>query len=46
MQDILNLSTVGRINVPGTLGSPNWEWKLDSFKKFKEKVPALAELIK
>lgn len=46
MQDVINLSSEGRINVPGTLGSPNWEWKLDSFKKFKEKIPVLAQIIK
>ncbi len=33
VQDFLNMSHEGRINTPGTLGSPNWEWKLDSFKK-------------
>ncbi|BBF43959.1 4-alpha-glucanotransferase [Lachnospiraceae bacterium KM106-2] len=45
MQDFLNLDDSGRINVPGTLGSPNWEWKLDSFSKFKKKLPEITELI-
>lgn len=32
VQDIIDLKDAGRINVPGTLGSPNWEWRLTDFK--------------
>lgn len=28
MQDILGLGEAARLNEPGTLGSPNWEWRL------------------
>lgn len=28
--DLLTLGAEGRINTPGTIGSPNWEWKLSS----------------
>lgn len=28
MQDILGLGEAARLNAPGTLGSPNWEWRL------------------
>lgn len=28
LQDILLLDNKARLNVPGTFGSPNWEWKL------------------
>lgn len=28
MQDILGLGGAARLNAPGTLGSPNWEWRL------------------
>lgn len=31
LQDIMGLSGATRINSPGTIGSPNWEWKLSSF---------------
>ena len=30
MQDLLRLDDNARMNFPGTLGSPNWEWKLRS----------------
>lgn len=46
MWDFLNLDDEhGRMNVPGTLGSPNWEWKIDSFKNFKKRVPEINALI-
>lgn len=31
MQDILGLGAEGHMNMPGTVGSPNWEWHLPSF---------------
>ena len=30
MQDLLGLGSEARMNFPGTMGSPNWEWKLKS----------------
>ena len=35
MQDLLKLDNSARMNYPGTVGSPNWEWKLkdNSYKK-------------
>lgn len=30
IQDLLGIDDSGRINTPGTVGSPNWEWKMDS----------------
>ena len=30
LQDLLNLNEKSRMNLPGTSGSPNWEWKLRS----------------
>ncbi|GAA4654781.1 4-alpha-glucanotransferase [Anaerocolumna aminovalerica] len=45
LQDLINLGDEARINTPGTLGSPNWEWKLDSFSKFKKEIGNLKELI-
>lgn len=33
LQDLLNYNDLCRINTPGTLGSPNWEWKLMTLKQ-------------
>lgn len=33
MQDLLHLDDNARMNFPGTLGSPNWEWKLHSLRQ-------------
>lgn len=45
MQDILGLKKEGRINTPGTIGSPNWEWKLKNLKEFYALLPQLGEWI-
>ncbi len=45
LQDLINLGDEARINTPGTLGSPNWEWKLDNFSKFKKEIGNLKEFI-
>lgn len=45
IQDFLNLNDQGRINTPGTLGTPNWEWKLKDFSGFEKKVSKINELI-
>lgn len=46
MQDIIDLGDEGRINTPGTLGSPNWEWKMNDLKPLKERVQALSKIVK
>lgn len=46
MQDLIDLGDEARINTPGTLGTPNWEWKLNSFRKFKKEVNNIKELIR
>ena len=28
LQDLMRLDNSARMNYPGTVGSPNWEWKL------------------
>ncbi|MFV0550982.1 MAG: 4-alpha-glucanotransferase [Anaerorhabdus sp.] len=33
MQDVLGLDDYARMNTPGTIGSPNWEWKLQDFNE-------------
>jgi len=45
LQDILELDDRARMNTPGTVGSPNWEWKLVNFKSFIKKIPLLKKLI-
>ena len=36
MQDILKLDNKTRMNYPGTVGSPNWEWKLKDMSWMNE----------
>ena len=36
IQDVMRLDGSTRINSPGTIGSPNWEWKLDSYDDLDE----------
>jgi 4-alpha-glucanotransferase len=43
MQDLLSLDDVARMNVPGTIGSPNWEWKLKDFTEFETLIPKLQQ---
>jgi 4-alpha-glucanotransferase len=38
MQDLLSLDDQARMNVPGTIGSPNWEWKLKDFTQFEKLI--------
>lgn len=45
-QDILGLKHEGRINTPGTIGSPNWEWKVKNLKELYELLPIAGEWIK
>lgn len=37
LQDLLALDDDSRMNTPGTIGSPNWEWKLENFN-FEKKL--------
>lgn len=46
MQDFLGLNDNARFNTPGTVGSPNWEWKLADFKQFKLMINKINNLIK
>ena len=43
MQDLLSLDDQARMNVPGTIGSPNWEWKLKDFTEFETLIPKLQQ---
>lgn len=33
VQDLLGLGKEGHMNTPGTVGSPNWEWRMPSFQE-------------
>ncbi len=46
MQDILSYGDRARMNRPGTIGSPNWEWKMASFDDFKKRIPTLRKMIR
>jgi 4-alpha-glucanotransferase len=43
MQDLLSMDDQARMNVPGTIGSPNWEWKLKDFKEFETLLPTFQQ---
>ncbi len=45
MQDYLGLTDKARINTPGTVGSPNWEWKLDDLTCFDKKAEQIRKLL-
>ena len=36
LQDVLKLDNSARMNYPGTVGSPNWRWKLKDFSWIKQ----------
>lgn len=38
VQDILNMGDEARFNTPSTIGSPNWEWKLNNFEILSQKI--------
>ena len=39
IQDILGLGNEARLNTPGTVGSPNWQWHLLDFDAFYRQLP-------
>ena len=46
LQDILELDSSARINVPGVVDGINWTWRLLSLDRFSAKIDHLAELNK
>ena len=44
MWDFLELSEYSRMNIPGTCGRPNWEFKLKDYKDFKKVLPEILKL--
>lgn len=45
MPDILGLGKEGRINTPGTVGSPNWEWRMTDFERAGRELGRYKKLI-
>ena len=45
LQDILNLGNEARMNIPGTIGGDNWEWRIKDFDKFETKIHYLNHLL-
>lgn len=46
MQDLLNLDENARLNRPGTIGSPNWEWRLNDLAYYEAMLPRIRREIK
>lgn len=44
-QDLLCLDDKGRMNTPGTVGDPNWKWRLDSLKNLEKSLQEIAPWI-
>jgi len=45
LADILNLGDEARLNTPGTVGSPNWEWRLSDWRGVERKRRFIRELL-
>lgn len=45
LADILGLDDTARINTPGTVGSPNWEWRLKDFRGLRRKANWLRQIL-
>ncbi len=46
LADVLNLGDEARLNTPGTVGSPNWEWRLTDFRGVERKKRFVRELVR
>lgn len=46
MQDFLNLNVDERINRPGTIGSPNWEWRANDLALYEALIPKIKKELK
>lgn len=43
--DIIGLDDCARLNTPGTVGSPNWEWKMENMTALNRHIPWVKELL-
>ena len=44
-QDLMGLDNSARINTPATIGSPNWEWKVDSMNSLYRPMREFKKMI-
>lgn len=44
-QDILGLGKEGHMNTPGTVGSPNWEWRMPEFESIERELIRYKKII-
>ena len=44
-QDVLGLGKEARMNLPGTVGAPNWQWRLTDFQALQKAMKPLARAI-
>ena len=43
--DFLGQGREGHINTPGTVGSPNWEWRMPEFEKIQKELQKYKKMI-
>ena len=46
LMDILGLDDDARLNTPGTVGSPNWEWRLTDLNRLRRYQKRMKEMIR
>ena len=46
MADVLGQGKEGHINTPGTVGSPNWEWRMPDFEQAEKEMKKYRNLFK
>lgn len=46
LTDLLGLDDVARLNTPGTLGTPNWEWRLTEWRWVEKRGEFVRELVR
>lgn len=45
LYDLLGLDDTARLNMPSTVGSPNWEWRLRSWRGLRRKMEYIREAV-
>lgn len=45
LADIIGTDDEARLNTPGTVGSPNWEWRLTDWEDFERQIKRVARLL-
>ena len=46
LMDLLELDDTARLNTPGTVGSPNWEWRLEDLTALESRKAAVKRMIR